>query len=468
VVITKSTFSDSNINDLIKIYFIIYEWKANDKYFFEGIMPDTVLMTTLTNGMTVRMKEIHTAPIISHWLWYRVGSRNEGHGRTGISHWVEHMQFKGTPAFPASMLDKAISREGGVWNAMTYLDWTTFFETLPAAKIDLGLRLEADRMINSVYDPDEVSSERTVIISEREGSENEPLFRLGEAIHEEAFSVHPYRHEVLGYKTDLQSMQRDDLYQHYQTYYRPNNTVLAIAGDFDSNEMLARVKMLYEGIPPGDLPVRPDIIEPIATSEKRVKVEGPGETTYVQVAFHAPEAANSDFFSFSVLDSLLSGPSGLNMFGGGGISNKTSRLYRALVEKELAVHVHGGISATIDPYLYGMTIMVHPQKTPEDVIEALEGEIKRLQDQFVSPEEIARAIKQAKAMFAYGSENITNQAFWLGYAEMFANYDWFTHYVDQLAVVTPADVQQIAQDYLLPQNRVIGIYLPTNHGGEAK
>ena len=137
------------------------------------------------------------------------------------------------------------------------------------------------------------------------------------------------------------------------------------------------------------------------------------------------------------------------MFGGGGISNKTSRLYRALVEKELAISVHGGLGATIDPYLYDVTITVHPQKTPETAIETLDTEIKRLQDHFVSLEEIARAIKQAKALFAYGSENITNQAFWLGYAEMFATYDWFANYVDQLAAVTPADVQQIAQDYLL-------------------
>ena len=431
-------------------------------------MPESTLMTTLENGLLVHLKEIHTAPIISNWLWYRVGSRNEIPGRTGISHWVEHMQFKGTPQFPASVLDKAISREGGIWNAFTYLDWTTFFETLPADKVDLGLRLEADRMMNSVYDPDEVASERTVVISEREGSENEPLFRLGEAIQEAAFSVHPYRHEVIGYKADLQTLQRDDLYNHYRTYYRPNNAVLAVAGDFDAREMLARVKELYEGIPAGPPNPRPTAVEPLSASETRLTVEGPGETTYVQVAYHAPAASNPDFYAFTVLDSLLTGPSGLNMFGGGGISNKTSRLYRALVEKELAVSVNGGITATIDPYLYDITMTVHPQKTPEAVLAAFDNEIKRVQDHLVSPEDIARAIKQAKALFAYGSENITNQGFWLGYAEMFAHYDWFTTYVDRLAAVTPADVQMIAQDYLHAKNRVVGTYLPEKEGEKAK
>ena len=425
-------------------------------------MPDSILMTTLSNGLAVHLKEIHTAPIISNWLWYRVGSRNESAGRTGISHWVEHMQFKGTPNFPSNVLDKAISREGGMWNAFTYLDWTTFFETMPTDKADLGLRLEADRMINGIYDPEEVASERTVIISEREGHENEPLFRLGEAVQEAAFAVHPYRHEVIGYLSDLKTMQRDDLYNHYQTHYRPNNAVLTVAGDFDSREMLARIRELYEGIPAGPLPARPTAIEPVSTAEKRLTVEGPGETTFVQIAYHAPAASHPDFYAFTVLDSLLAGPSGLNMFGGGGISNKTSRLYRALVEKELAVNVNGGLTASIDPYLYDVVMTVRPQKSPEQALAAFDDAIQRVQDQLVSPEEIARAIKQAKALFAYGSENISNQGFWLGYAEMFAHYDWFTSYVDRLAAVTPQDVQQIAQDYLHARNRVVGIYLPNN------
>src|SRR5512135_3055691 len=157
-------------------------------------MANPITRKTLANGLTIQLKEIHTAPIISHWVWYRVGSRNETPGITGISHWVEHMQFKGTPKFPASLLDKAIARDGGFWNAMTYLDWTAYYETMPADKIDLALRLESDRMVNSTYEPQEVESERTVIISELEGNENEPLFRLGEAVQNAAFKVHAYQH----------------------------------------------------------------------------------------------------------------------------------------------------------------------------------------------------------------------------------------------------------------------------------
>ena len=178
-----------------------------------------------------------------------------------------------------------------------------------------------------------------------------------------------------------------------------------------------------------------------------------------------PAASDPDFYAMSVLDSLLAGPANLNMFGG-GISNKTSRLYRALVEKELAVNIHGGSAATIDPFLDTFTLTIHPQRKPEEALAALDDEIKRVQDRPVSAKEIARAIKQARAIFAYGSENITNQAFWLGYAEMFATYDWFLTYLDRLSAVTPKDVQQVAQKYLLTQNRVVGTYIPGGAEGD--
>jgi zinc protease len=415
--------------------------------------------TTLSNGLRVLLKEIHTAPIISSWLWYRVGSRDEVPGRTGVSHWVEHMQFKGTPQFPSNVLDKTISREGGSWNAFTYMDWTAYFETMPADKIDIALRLESDRMINSQFDPNEVASERTVIISEREGSENEPLFLLGEAIQQSAFRIHPYHHEVIGDMADLRTMTRDDLYNHYRAFYVPNNAVMAVAGDFDTQTMLARVKDLFEPIPSGNEPGRLAREEPQQKGEVRLSVEGPGSTTYVQVCYRFPAASHPDFFPLSVLDSLLAGPSNLNMFSG-GISNKTSRLYRALVDKEFAVSIHGGAQATIDPFLYTFSLTVHPKRKPEEALAALDKEIQRIKEEKVSKEEITRAIKQARALFAYGSENITNQGFWLGYAEMFANYEWFQTYLDKLSAVAVKDIQRVANKYFKSQQRVVGTYVP--------
>jgi zinc protease len=414
----------------------------------------------LSNGLLVLLKEIHTSPIISQWIWHRVGSRDEIPGITGVSHWVEHMQFKGTPRFPAGVLDKAIAREGGTWNAFTYLDWTTYYETMPSDKIDLALELEADRMVNSAFRPEEVASERTVIISERQGNENDPQFLLSEQVQQAAFFVHPYHHEIIGDLPDLQSMQRNDLYCHYQTYYIPSNTVLTMAGDFDAGEMLTRIRSLYEGLPAGSPPARRSRPEPPQPGERRLTVEGPGETTYVEVAYHAPPASHPDFYPLTVLDSLLSGPSSLNMFGG-GISNKTSRLYRALVDRELALSANGGFSATIDPYLYLISMTLHPERSVEQLMQAFDEQIEHLQQDPPQADELRRALKQARALFAYGSESISNQAFWLGFAEMFATYDWFTGYLERLSAVTPEEVQRTAQTYLRPKNRVVGIYLPS-------
>lgn len=424
-------------------------------------MSDTVTRLQLANGLTVHLKEIHTAPLISHWVWYRVGSRNELPGKTGVSHWVEHMQFKGTPQFPAGILDKAISRDGGYWNAFTFLDWTAFFETMPAEKVELGLHLESDRMANGIYAPEEVESERTVIISEREGSENEPLFRLSEAMQVAAFEKHPYRHEIVGEKADLHTLTREDLFQHYHSHYMPNNAVLAIAGDFDTSAMLALVEKYYGVLKPGSTPILAVPVEPPQTAEKQLEVSGPGDTTYMQVVYHAPAANTCDFYAITLLSSLLTGPAGLNMFGGGGTSNKTSRLYRALVEKELAIGIGGGLSATIDPHLYEISLTVHPQRAPQEALTALDEQISKLQQELVSADEVHRAAKQARALFAFGSENITNQAFWLGYSEMFASYDWFLTYLQQLEQVTPQDIQRVAQGYLQASQRVVGVYLPT-------
>ncbi len=426
-------------------------------------MPEKIKQVTLSNGLKVLLKEIHTAPLVSSWMWYRVGSRDEVTGATGLSHWTEHMQFKGTPRYPATVLDRAISREGGVWNAMTFLDWTTYYETMPSDRFDLALSLEADRMVNSLFDEKDVASERTVIISEREGNENEPLFQLGEAIQQTSFRVHPYHHEVIGDMADLQTITRDMLHVHYRKYYIPNNAVLAVAGDFETRSMLARIRELFEPIPAGPVPPRLARPEPPQRGEIRLTVEGPGETAYLQVGYRFPSASHPDFFPLSVLDSLLAGPSNPNLFGG-GISNKTSRLYRALVDKELAVSVSGGSSLTVDPFLYFFTLTVHPERSPEQVLAALDAEIERVQTELVSRQEIARAIKQARAIFAYGSENITNQAFWLGFAEMFADLDWFLTYLDRLAAVTPRDVRRVAREYLRPQSRIIGAYLPSGEG----
>ena len=429
-------------------------------------MSAAVLRTRLRNGLEVRLKEIHTAPLISSWVWYRVGARNEVPGITGISHWVEHMQFKGTPLFPTGTLDRAISREGGTWNAFTWMDWTAYFETMPQDRIELALRVEADRMQNSLFDPAEVESERSVIISEREGSENEPTFRLSEEVHAAAFRVHPYHHMTIWDMADLHTISRDDLYGHYKRHYLPGNAVLAVAGNFKTSTMLRRVRELFGSIPSGPIPEYSNRPEPEQPGERRVTVEGPGQTSFLELAYQGPEATHEDFVPMAVLDSALTGASNLNLFGG-GISNKTSRLYKKLVEGELAASVVGGLAATVHPYLYSIMVTVRPESSPEKVLTALDEEIERMLDKAVTVEEVARAIKQAKALFAYASESITNQGFWLGYSEMFADYAWFETYLDRLSKVTPDQVLEVARNRLVPTKRVVGVYRPNGTAAAA-
>ncbi len=418
-----------------------------------------VTKTRLPNGLTVLLKEVHTAPLVSWWVWYRVGSRHERPGHTGVSHWVAHMMFKGTRRFPGEVADRTVAADGGVRNAMTWIDWTAYFETMPVDKIDFALRLEADRMNHALFPPEEVASERTVIISERQGHENNPGFRLMEEAQAAAFRVHSYHHEVVGDMADLESMTRDDLYGHYQKYYAPNNAIAVAVGDFKTRDMLARITELFGNAKPKELPKLSPRPEPEQKGERRVRLTGEGETAYVEVMYHAPSAIDPDFYPMVALDSILAGASSFNLFGG-GTSNKSSRLYRALVESGLAAGVSGGLSATVDPFLYILSATVRNGQTPEAVEAALDEQVERARGALVTEEELAKAVKQARAMFAFGAESVSSQGFWLGYTEIFDTYRWFENYLDRLAAVTTADVQRVAQKYLAPTNRTVGYYVP--------
>lgn len=421
-------------------------------------MNETYTTHTLDNGLTILLKEIHTAPVISHWIWYRVGSRNEIAGKTGLSHWVEHMQFKGTKKFSSELIDREIARHGGQMNAFTYLDWTAFYETMPADAIEIAVEIEADRMSNSLYDPDEVESERTVIISEREGMENDPTYRLNEKVRHAAFPNHPYGTEIIGEKADLLTISRDELYNHYRTYYAPNNAVLVMAGDFDTSEMLKRLENAYKNAKPKAIPECCFKPEGLIPSPQTIEEHGPADVTTMQMLWRAPAGNDPDIFSLTILDSVLSGPSSLNMFGRGSVSNRTSRFYQKLVKSGLAIAIGGGYVTTIDPYLYTLSAFVLPGQDPRRITETVHAEIDRIIHKGITEAELQKARKQAKAMFSYSCENITNQAYWLGYSSMFADASWYTNYLDNLYAVTTDDVMKIASKYFRPENCLTGIY----------
>jgi len=427
-------------------------------------MKNEMTQTQLPNGLRIYLKEIHNAPIVSLWTWYDIGARNEVPGKTGLSHWVEHMQFKGTKTMTGQEMDHAIARVGGYWNAFTSQDWTTYLETLPANHLDLALKIEADRMQNSLFDPDEVEMERTVIVSEREGAENDPLFLLGEATEALAFQSHPYRNEVLGFQADIESLTRDDLYSHYKNYYQPQNARLCLAGDFDMSTVLSKIESLFGDIP--SHPVKKNIPTPEGpiSRYRHIELEGPGDAHFAEIIYRSPAADTNDFFAYTILDSLLAGPSSLNMFGSGAISNRTSRLYKALVENEVVAGIFGGINATIDPGSYSFTLICRPDRPSEEVIKRFDEQIEDIRNGNIQKAELERAVKQAKALFVYGADNITNQGFWLGYAPSFADYNWFLEYIERLQAVTPEQVISIAQKYFSPNERVVGFYNPIKKG----
>jgi zinc protease len=419
------------------------------------------IKTQLSNGLAVLVKEAHAAPVSSFWVWYRVGSRNEHLGITGISHWVEHMMFKGTPTFPRGTADKAISREGGVFNGYTWYDFTAYLATLPADRIELALRIEADRMVNSLFDPGEVASERTVIISERQGLENDPEFLLTEALLGAAFRVHPYGIETIGHMCDLETMTREQLHTHYRTYYAPQNALAVAVGDFDADSMLGLIEQHFGAISNGpDIPPM-NAAEPPQRGERRTVVEGEGNVAYLEMVFRAPTAREPDFFALTTLDAALTGASGLTFFGG-GTTNKSSRLYQALVATELATAISGSLLPTVDPFVYDLSAIVRTGHTPAEVEEAIEAELARVIDEPITQEELTKAIKQAKAQFAYSSESVTGQALWLGFSEIFADYTWFENYIANLSAVTVEDVHRAARTYLKRSNRTVGWYVPTN------
>lgn len=421
-------------------------------------MSDKFVKRQLDNGLSVLLKETHHAPIATFWAWYRAGSRNEWEGSTGVAHWIEHM-LGGRFKLGDESISTLIARLGGVRNAATFFDYTSYFATLPANHFDVALQIEAARMQGYRFRSKLVDTERTVIISERQWLENEPQNLLFEALLGVAFQVHPYRRDTIGYLCDLQAITADDLRRFHRTFYVPNNALLVAVGDFQPKALLGRIDELFGSLRPSSEPPRVHAVEPPQRGERRVTIEGKGATAYVQLAVHVPEARHPDFLALVALDSIMAGAGSFTMFGG-GISNASSRLYRALVDTELATGVSGSLIPTVDPFIYLLASTVRAGHTPAEVEAALDAELTRIVNEPVSEEELTKALKQAKAQFVYGSESVTNQGYWYGWSEIFADYTWFETYLDRLAAVTVDDVQRVAKIYLGRNNRTVGYYIP--------
>ena len=336
-------------------------------------------VTRLDNGLKVLIQEEHTAPLASVWCWYKVGSKDERPGLTGVSHWVEHMNFKGTANIPRDQIKGIIEQVGGAWNGYTWIDQTTYLETATRDALDRMLFIEAERMASCLYHPDDCESERTVIISELQGGENDPDQFLDQEVTANAYKAHPYGHPTIGWLSDLQTMTRDDLYGYYRRHYVPNNATLVVIGDVDTEDALRRAEHHFGAIPAGEVSARLRTAEPPQTGERRVIIRKGGTTAYLKAAYHAPAIGDPRFFPLLVLDGALTGAKGLNLWSSFRMppAQRRARLYRALVERGLASSVGGALLPTQEPFLYTISVTATDGTPLASVEAALLEEIDR-------------------------------------------------------------------------------------------
>ncbi len=419
--------------------------------------------TTLDNGLKVIAREVRERPLVGVWMWYRVGGRNELPGTTGISHWVEHMLFKGGKRFAKGEINREVSRRGGALNAFTWIDCTAYYETLPSSEIDLSLAIQSDRIYDTKIDPAEAEAERTVVISEREGSENFPEFWLREEVQAAAFREHPYRLGVIGPKSDLRAMTREELYAHYRRYYMTNNATLVIVGDFDTGTLMEKVQREFGSLPAGDPPAPLRIEEQPQTGERRVVVRRPGPTHYLMLAYRAPAAAEPDAAPMVVLTAVLSGASSPIAWGGARGLGRSSRLYRALVDGELASGIGAGFELTVDPYVFSVDATLRPGVEPARAEAAILAELEKIERDGVPTDELQRVQRQLKAQIVYSLEGVTNQGFALGFMDLVANdaAAWET-FPAALAEVRSEDLQRVARRYLRERDRTVGWFVRTD------
>ena len=415
----------------------------------------------LDNGLKVLIQEVHTAPLVSVWCWYRVGSGDEPAGQTGVSHWVEHMNFKGTTNIPRDEMKSIVERFGGTWNGYTWIDQTTYLETAGKAALDTLLFIEAERMMHGVYEPDECEAERTVIISELQGGENDPDQLLDTEVTSAAFRAHSYRNPTIGWIDDLRAMSRDDLYGYYRRHYVPDNATLVVVGDVDADDVMRRVEAQF-GRFSGTAPARRRPAEPAQIGERRVILEREGTTAYLKIAWHAPAIREPDFFPMLVLDAALTGAKGTNLWSSfrGTPPQRKARLYTSLVEQGLASTVSGSLVATADPFLYSVSLTAMSGVSLASLEGAALEALEAVREKGLTEEEVARAKRQLRARLVFETDSVTNIAHQLGFFEIVAGPGFFETLRPSVDAVTTAQVCDVARRRLAKQLRTIGWFQP--------
>jgi zinc protease len=414
------------------------------------VAAEDVVEATLDNGLRVLLQEDRRSPVASFQVWYRVGSRDERVGLTGLSHYLEHMMFKGTPTYGPGIFSKLVETAGGQDNAFTSRDVTAYHVTIAAEQLDLVVELEADRMRHLLLAPREVDAERKVVMEERRTrTEDDPVGALAELFSTAAFAVHPYRLPTIGLAQDIQRLTASDLRSWYETYYRPSNAIVAVVGDFRAGELLERIRIRFGGIPRGPDPPRVAVVEPEQRGERRVWLRKEAQLPVVFAGYPVPNHRSADAYPLEVLSTVLSG-------------GRTSRLYRRLVyEERLALEAAGDYPRlTLDPDTFTFYVTVLPGRTVEEAETALDAEVERLRTELISEEELRRAQNQLEAAYLFGQDSVFNRSASLARHELLGGWRLRETYLPGIRAVTREDVRRVAERHLVAERRTTAILLP--------
>jgi len=415
-----------------------------------ALAADVVVATTLDNGLRVLLLEDHRSPIVTVQVWYRVGSRNELRGATGIAHFLEHMMFKGTPAHGRGQFARLVEQNGGQDNAFTSQDVTSYYVNIAADKLDLVFELEADRMQNLLLDPKDIESERQVVIEERRTrTEDDPGGFLGEEVSSIAFKAHPYGYPIIGWMEDIGRITPAEIRAFHNVYYVPNNAIVVVVGDFRTDDALDSIKRRFGKIPRGADPPPVLAVEPPPNGERRVIVRKQAELPIVYLAWHVPNQKSDDAAALEVLSTILAG-------------GRASRLYKELVyRRQLALDAGGDYSYfSLDPNLFWFWATAMPGQTPETLEKELLAQVQGLKREPVSDEELARAKNQIEATTVFQEDSIHRRAALLARFELIGGHRLKDAFLAKIRAVTAADVQRVAGAWFPEDKRNVGILLP--------
>ena len=416
----------------------------------EAGLRDQVFETFLPNGLKVILLENHKAPLVTFQIWYRVGSRNEECGKTGLSHVLEHMMFKGTEKVSAEEFLRAVQENGGNFNAFTSYDYTGYFENFSSDRIQVAIDLESDRMQNLILRQEDFRTERMVVVEERRlRTEDNPQAFLLEQMMATAFQIHPYHWPIIGWMEDLSRLTLEDLKSYYQTYYNPVNAFLVVVGDFKKEELLPKIEGAFGSYARGTVPDQEKVKDPPQIGERRIAVKKEAQLPFLVMGYHVPNLRDPDSYVLEVIATILSG-------------GKSSRFYQSLVrEKRLVLSADAGHPLlSRDPNLFFISADPLPGKEVAEVEKALDQEMERLQKEPVGQKELEKAKNQLEAAFIYGQDSLFYQAILLAQHEISLNWRAMDNYLPSIRKVSAEDIQRVAKKYLVPDNRTVGILIP--------